>query len=69
MCMRPKDSPQISVIMGVYYRKEDTTPLYRSIRSILLQTNTDFEFLICDDGSTDEAVAQIDRLAQQDHRI
>lgn len=69
MCMQPKDNPLISVIMGVYYRKEDTALLYRSVCSVLQQSETDFELLICDDGSTAEAAAQVDRFAQQDYRV
>lgn len=41
----------ISIIMGVY-NAEDT--IDRCINSILNQTYTNWEFIICDDGSTDE---------------
>lgn len=55
--------------MGVYYRQSDTTCLKRSVESILSQTLADFELLICDDGSVEEAVELLDQLARSDHRI
>lgn len=62
-------APEISVLMGVLYRKEDTAPLQRAVQSILAQTVPDFEFLICDDGSNDAAVRLLDELAARDARI
>lgn len=41
---------KISIIMGVY---NGETTLDRSIKSILNQTYTNWEFVICDDASTD----------------
>lgn len=61
--------PSISVLMGVYYRRESTVMLERSIRSILAQTLPDFEFLICDDGSSREACSCLDQIAAGDERI
>lgn len=56
--------PRVTVLMPVY----NAAPfLAEAIRSILFQTFTDFEFLIIDDGSTDESVAIIE--ACQDSRI
>lgn len=70
MHMKPADGvPQISVIMGVLYRKSDVSLLRRSIQSILRQSWTDFEFLICDDGSNMQAISLIDELAERDQRI
>ena len=43
-------SPRVSVIMSVYNGQEH---LGEAIESILVQTFTDFEFIIVDDGSTD----------------
>lgn len=61
--------PVISVLMGVYYQRDDITLLKRSISSILQQTFSNFEFLICDDGSNDVAVAYIETAASKDSRI
>ncbi len=52
----------VSVIMGTLYRRENTTLLKRSVESILNQTFSDFEFIICDTGSTAEAVAYLESL-------
>ncbi|WP_049962461.1 glycosyltransferase family 2 protein [Oribacterium sp. FC2011] len=44
--------PTVSIIMGVYNCKRPDL-LDKSIRSIIGQTYTDWEFIICNDGSTD----------------
>lgn len=61
--------PLISVLMGVYYRRDSTELLHRSIQSILSQTYHRFELLICDDGSTDAAKKEIDLFVQSDMRV
>lgn len=62
-------APEISVLMGVYYQREDLSLLSRSVDSILTQTVADFEFLICDDGSAKEAMSLLDQYAARDARI
>lgn len=59
----------ISVLMGVYYRGEDLEPLRKSVGSILNQSFTDFEFLICDDGSTEAAGKLLEEMGRSDARI
>lgn len=59
----------ISVLMGVYYLEADVSHLKRSIDSILMQTLSDFELLICDNGSSDEALSFIDSKSKEDKRI
>ena len=44
------DRPKISVIMGVYNGADRVD---EAIASIRVQTFTDWEFIICDDASTD----------------
>lgn len=56
----------VSVIMGVY-NGADLLPA--SVASILAQSYTDIEFIICDDGSTDRTFDVISALALQDPRI
>ena len=57
--------PKISVIMPVYNTKEEY--LREAIESILNQTFTDFEFIIVNDGSTNNAEEVI--RSYQDERI
>ena len=64
-----RDGPLISVLMGVYYHRESTGLLERSVRSILDQTRSNFELLICDDGSEDKAKAVIEHFAESDFRV
>ena len=59
-----RKGPLISVIMGVYYRRNNLDLLQRSIQSILSQTYHEFELLICDDGSIDTAKEMLDHFAQ-----
>ena len=49
--------------------KFDKELLKRSIESVLTQTVSDFELLICDDGSSDEAKAYLNSAADKDKRI
>ena len=63
------ETPAVSVLMGVLYRREDTGALKRSVDSILNQTFSELEFLICDDGSSPAAKAFLDRTAGEDPRV
>src|SRR5688572_29034662 len=56
--------PRITVLMPVY---NAASFLREAIESILQQTFRDFEFLIIDDGSTDESIAIVQ--AYKDPRI
>lgn len=67
--MQENDFPLISVIMGVYYRNGDTGILRHSVESILNQTISDFEFLICDDGSSQQAVEMLNDISSTDNRV
>ena len=60
--------PKISVIMGVHNCK-DKTLLRKSVDSIIHQTFEDWEFLICNDGSTDDTLETLHTIAQLDSRI
>lgn len=59
---------KISVIMGVYNQLNEKQ-LQDAVRSILSQTEEDFEFIIYDDGSTKQASEYIKRVAAWDSRI
>ena len=54
--------------MGVYNVPERKI-LAKAIDSILNQTYQDFEFIICDDGSTDSCYEILQEYAQKDKRI
>lgn len=61
--------PSISVLMGVYHPGDDTNDLRRAVDSVLGQTFEDFEFLICDDGSSKTVQNLLEQYAEQDNRV
>lgn len=61
-----KRKPFISVVMSTYNRQEF---LHRSINSVLCQTFKDFEFIIINNGSTDDSLKLCQDYASQDSRI
>ncbi len=58
--------PKISVLMSVY---NSAAFLEEAVDSILSQTFSDFEFIIVNDGSTDESGDILANLAEKDKRI
>ena len=58
--------PKISVIMSV---KNGEKTLKKSVESIISQTFTDWEFIICDDGSTDNTLNILKEYQSKDKRI
>lgn len=60
------NTPQISVLMPVYNSERF---LSDAVQSILDQTFADFEFLIIDDGSTDDSRRILQDFAARDSRI
>lgn len=58
----------VSIIMGVYNCKNKKL-LENSVRSIIDQTYRDWELIICNDGSTDDTLDFLNRLADLDERI
>lgn len=56
----------ISVLMSVY---NGATTVERAIDSILRQTLSDFELILCDDASTDETWAILSAYAERDDKI
>jgi len=58
--------PKVTVLMSVY---NSEIWLSQSIESVLNQTFRDFEFLIVNDGSTDDSLTVINRYAKKDPRI
>lgn len=61
--------PLVSVIMSVFNVKKYEY-LLNSVNSILNQTYKNFEFIICDDGSTDSKTKEyLERISKLDSRI
>ncbi|MFJ8524750.1 glycosyltransferase family 2 protein [Bacillus cereus] len=60
--------PKVSIIMGVY-NTPDEEMVSLAINSIINQTYSNWEFVICDDGSTDNTWEILCKLAKQDPRI
>lgn len=58
--------PKVSVLMGAYNCAET---IAESLKSIQAQTFSDWEIIICDDGSTDNSVEIIKDFCQSDERI
>ncbi|WP_251516529.1 glycosyltransferase family 2 protein [Oceanobacillus luteolus] len=58
--------PRVSVIMGVM---NAASRLDESIESIINQTFSDWEFIICDDGSTDHTYERLLEWSKRDSRI
>lgn len=58
--------PKISVIMGTY---NGSKTISRAINSILIQSFSDFELIICDDYSKDDTTQIVERFAKKDSRI
>ncbi|ACB51446.1 probable glycosyl transferase, family 2 [Crocosphaera subtropica ATCC 51142] len=58
--------PKISILMSVY---NDQVYLAKSIESILEQNFQNFEFLIVNDGSTDDSLQIMTKYAEEDERI
>jgi glycosyltransferase involved in cell wall biosynthesis len=61
-----KHLPTVSVVMSVF---NDAAYLRRAIDGILSQTGVDLEFIIVDDGSSDESPRILAEYAARDHRV
>lgn len=58
----------ISVVMGVYQIR-DRKKFVQSVKSVLDQSLENLELIICDDGSGDDTLDFVKKVAVQDHRI
>jgi len=59
-------SPQVSVVMSVY---NSAGNLAETLDSILMQEGCRFEFIVVDDGSTDDTANILDTYASRDSRL
>lgn len=57
--------PRVSVVMGVY---NCASTLVESLDSVARQTYTDWELIVCDDGSSDDTLQVAREWARHDHR-
>lgn len=60
--------PRVSVISAAY-NMESVFTFYPSLESILSQSLSDIEFIICDDGSTDNTYSVLCDFASRDSRV
>lgn len=60
------DVPMISILMGVY---NCASTVEEAVQSIIDQTITDWELIICDDGSADNTYEVVKALAEKEKRI
>ena len=60
------ETPKVSIIMGVY---NCSKTLKEAINSILEQTYSNWEFIICDDGSIDDTYEIVEGYAKDDARF
>lgn len=60
------NSPQVSVVMSIY---NNADILVKTLNSILIQEDCDFEFIVVDDGSTDASGRILDDWAVRDKRL
>ncbi len=59
-------SPRVSIIMGVFNGEKR---IQKSINSIITQSFKDWEFIICDDCSTDNTYEKLLSISKQDSRV
>jgi glycosyltransferase involved in cell wall biosynthesis len=57
---------RLSVVLAVY---NDAAHIGQSLDSVLAQTESDFEFIVVDDGSTDDTASILNGYARRDERI
>lgn len=62
-------NPSISIVAPIWNESETIPELYRRISAVMDSSGESWEFLLVDDGSTDDSVEQITELAKQDKRI
>lgn len=62
------ETPSVSILMGSY-NPTDPAILHAAVNSLIMQTRTDWELLICDDGSDEPYAGYLRALTDLDPRI
>ncbi|MCD8195694.1 MAG: glycosyltransferase family 2 protein [Lachnospiraceae bacterium] len=58
--------PKISIVVPCYNEQESLPLFYTEAEAVLRETGCDYEFIFVDDGSSDETLAFLRKLATQD---
>lgn len=64
-----ESSELISAVMGVRYRRSSPEPLLLAVESILRQTHSELELIICERDSTEQARAALREISARDDRV
>ena len=64
-----KKSIEISVVVPMFNEKDTIMELYSQISEVMEKTKKSWEFVIVDDGSTDQTPEMIRELAKKDDRV
>ena len=60
----------VSIIISAYNEQDNVSELYKQVqKSVKNITNADFEFIYVDDGSTDQTLANCQKLQKKDKRV
>ncbi len=59
----------VSIVIPVHNEAPNLRALYRELSVCIKRLAFGFEFIFVDDGSTDDSMEQLERLAKRDHRI
>jgi dolichol-phosphate mannosyltransferase len=59
----------VSVVVPVYNEESNIQPFYTALTTAIATSNTDFEIIFVDDGSSDKTFPLIRELSQQDCRV
>jgi len=62
-------SKTISIVIPIYNEAPNVTPLYRAVKSIIKRLPHQFELIFVDDGSSDNSVQLIQRVAKKDKKV
>ena len=62
-------SPEVSIVIPVYYEADNLTPLSERLIPILNASCESWEIVFINDGSRDETLSRLNALHQQDQRI